>query len=167
MSSYVCKYIPPGVKVNNPLHGLKEPLLSLTVYFWTANSFRFLFIGFYHKEIVGKVCVKAIYSLTYTPTQNKTHAVRLSVGLPDSQRDQKKEKSHLEGNLKQMHGSGKIPLDKPLWCETLSLVMSWQHTAFIKHRFHLWQIWKGISEMHRRLRLTQAPDPLVRAIHSV
>ena len=110
MSSHVCEYIPPGVKVNNPLHGLKEPLLSLIIYFWTENSFRFLFIGFYHKEIVGKVCVKAIYSLTDTPTQNKTHAVRLSVGLPDSQRDPKKKKNPiLKEILSRCMEAGKSP----------------------------------------------------------
>lgn len=43
----------------------------------------------------------------------------------DSQRDKKeRKKAHLEGNLKQMHISRKIPLDKLLWCESLSLVMS-------------------------------------------
>lgn len=100
---------PLGSKSINPLHGLKEPLLSFTIHFWTANSLWFLFIGFYHKEIVGKECVKAIYSLTYTLTQYKTHVVRLSIDFLTHNETKKEKNPILREILRRCIETGKSP----------------------------------------------------------
>lgn len=52
-----------------------------------------------------------------------------------------------------MHRGRKIPLNKPLWCESLSLVMS----RLLLNTGFICDTWKkkknGIAEMHRGVRV--------------